>query len=541
VATDADAWHDLGRQDEDGLPTPEVDAGFVELEPVDYADERGTHRTRRARLFYSLFPSRDDAKERPVFVFFNGGPGASTTGLLHAFGTGPTTVNDVSLGGEVVSNGDSFTELGSLLYIDSRNAGFSYNVAEDPTWEGERLEGVSAESFNEWVDAADFVRVLLRVLYRHAALRNNRVILVGESYGAYRATFMLEYLFAPQRLDFDAEPNPLLPYRDPALAAELRAHYAAVFPGVSFTAVEAAIAGHQFGARVFIQPAYGLARAIPAYPEQAYLTDCTAGAPMARAALLRDEPCPLSPASYDENHLAKPRGWFRAMKSAGVDSMMTPSGFEQRFGLHPSEVLGLTGEDRRGAFRFGELPVVIEAPPEPTDVPADILEELADDQTAVRESEAWQQALGALEAWDRHFLPSIPHGFRTEQERLVTSLHLFLKQAPWVRTLVTDAAFDVSFPSRDVVGSVEDLRSSGALDVTARYSEAIEEGEERPGWLELGYGPDLAVPEERRHVRIRMPRYDLSSHVVTMTEGSELMQDVRDFLFSPPDAASSTD
>jgi hypothetical protein len=211
--------------DESELPVPVQQVGFIELEPARYTaplegpEEMRSHRT---RLFYSFIPAEEDAKSKPVFVFFNGGPGF-TSMLLFSFGTGPLTLSADDWAAAPLVNTHSFTKLGNLLYIDARHAGFSYSTTEHPELEEERAAAVAVGSFNTAVDGADFVRVLLRVLRQQPALRNNPVVIVGESYGGTRASVMLSLLL---------EPRENLGYQDASLVAELDAHYEAVFPGV---------------------------------------------------------------------------------------------------------------------------------------------------------------------------------------------------------------------------------------------------------------------------------------------------------------------
>lgn len=504
---------DLSASSEEALPQPATAAAFIDIEAVAYEAALGAQRSQPARLFYSLFPATQDAKERPLFVFFNGGPGYNTSAELHAFGTGPMTVPVAPPRATAVPNPDSFDQLGSLLYIDARNTGFSHLVTDDPSQDAQRLAGVTHASQNPWLDAADFARVILRVLEQNPALRNNRVVLVGESYGATRAALLSSLLFAPQRLE-SAAPDELVPYVDPALSAELQAHYAAVFPEVAFADLTPEVISQQFGAQVLVQPAFGMAASEPYIPDAVY-TDCTPGAPMTRAAELLGTSCPPPFGSFDVNHPAMPDGFMAQVLEAGMQSMLYPAGFELRFQVHPSEVMGLAAAQRPGAFRFGQLSRA--------------------QSRALLESPEWNAQLGELPEWDRYFLQTFPEsgGFNGDLELLRVGFRLFLRQLPWIKTLITDGFFDLDVPSRDLLRVLEEWRGQG-LDLSASYDGAVRSTELRPGWLQFEYGPGIEVPDARRRPLVRMPLYLNSAHMITVNEGAELMHDVRDFFFSTP-------
>src|SRR6185436_13524340 len=180
--------------------------------------------------------------------------------------------------------------------------------------------------------------------------RNNRVVLVGESYGGSRAALMSALLFSPQSLA-GGVPDPLVPYTDPALAAELVAHFALVFPNVGLDHLDASVVSRQFGAQVLIQPGFGLISSKIRDPFAA-LADCSAGSPMSRVAEARGASCPLPQGQYDFDLLEQPYGFSDAAFSAAVASMLEPAGFERRFLVSPLAVAGLPSEQRSGAFRF---------------------------------------------------------------------------------------------------------------------------------------------------------------------------------------------
>jgi hypothetical protein len=496
---------------------PVATSGFVDLEAIDHAEWGEARRSSPARLFYSFFPADREAKERPLFVFFNGGPGYSTTGLLHAFGTGPTTLPGDVPSADIGRNPASFTQLGNLLYIDARGTGFSYGLAEDPSDQSQRELGLGAASMALRFDAADFVRVVLRLLERQPALRNNRVVWVGESYGATRAAWMTAYLWHPQQLLAGGEASEW-GYTDQALAWEIEAHYAAVFPEYAFDQIGPAVAARQFGARVLIQPAYAYAVEPPVAPRDTDL-DCSDGSPMRRAAEARGAACPLAFGTFDPEMFIKEMGWSEAVAGAARESMLDPVAFEQRFAVAPSRVIGLAARERTGAFRVA--------------YPSQLVRETPD---VLAEPRVWTDALGVLPEWDQYFIDNILWTTRASPDVLPLGFRLFLEQAPWIQTLITDAFWDASLPSRAIVDVVDQMATTSGLDVTARYDATPHDAEPRPGWLTLNYGASFALADRQREVRVRMPHYADSPHTVTVTQGGELLEDVTAF-FYPSSAA----
>lgn len=192
-----------------------ADAGFLEI---------GT-----SRLFYSFHPADDCQLSRPVAVLFNGGPGSSTAPLM-TLNTGPFTLASYDgTDAGLLANPHSWTRFANILYIDARLTGFSYDLAPLGGW------------YTWSADTSLFVRALLQFLETHPALRANRVVLVGESYGGARATRMLHAL-----LDYRAS-------TDRTLAAAIQAHFDAVF-GASGQLVTPDVIARQFGHQVLIQP-----------------------------------------------------------------------------------------------------------------------------------------------------------------------------------------------------------------------------------------------------------------------------------------------
>lgn len=156
-------------------------------------------------------------------MVFNGGPVVASS-LLRSFGTGKKTLDAEDFSAPSADNPVSLTSLANVLYIDCRGAGYSYSLLPDPSSEDARRNVTNSQSVNEAFDAADFVRVVLRVLALEPALKNNPVVLVGESYGGIRAPLMLYLLLNAPKL---GDTN--FGYQDAELRAEAVAHASDVF------------------------------------------------------------------------------------------------------------------------------------------------------------------------------------------------------------------------------------------------------------------------------------------------------------------------
>ena len=181
---------------------PGDEAGFVELAPrqVSIAD-RAVPLAATSKIFYNFRTADSEAEDKPLIVLFNG----FASDVVRAFGTGPTTV---AAGGGVEKNPNSLTRFANLLYIEPRQAGFSYDVVEGtaPT-----AEECSQDVFSEYVDAADVLLATLRFLKGHPSLRGP-VYWMGESYAGVRITWIVAYVRGAWAL---------APYQDDALSAAL--------------------------------------------------------------------------------------------------------------------------------------------------------------------------------------------------------------------------------------------------------------------------------------------------------------------------------
>jgi hypothetical protein len=484
------------------------EAGFHELEPVKFlVGEGGKAQARTSsstRLFYSFRPA-DPGVEGPLFVLFNGGPGSST-GTLMAFGTGPMWLTP-----EPAPNPGAWTTLGDLLYIDARGTGLSYNLADDPSDPQVRSDSFGINNYNSYLDAADFVRVVLRFLLAHPQLMDREVVLVGESYGGVRATIMLALLLS--FADYETDGPGL--YDDPALVAEIEAFLAVRDPGV-LDWTPTAIAG-VFPRQILIQPSLGdLQRGVageqldlPGSPvfqlaDELGLTfipcsqkgpDCL---PWANAVQFVE-----STASRSRYDLQAPSVWLAnlfAAKKAGLSQLPF---LEAILGVAPASVPLLPAAERTGAFRVSA----------PNSYPAD-----SGDITE----------LGALEPWDRYYIPFLAEANNAMRSALADNVGigagdshygaLFLHNLAHVDTFITAAQRDIAIYAPSIPPTL------------ALYDELVAGVETVPGEIRVQYVaapfPDEPDPGLRK---IRFPEFD-ASHAVGLDQPVALRDAVATWL-----------
>jgi len=480
--------------DESELPEPTNDVGFIEIEPHTYDDvilnSKGVKST-RTRLFYRLLVADSDAKSKPVFVFFNGGPGY-TSMLLLSFGTGRLTLNADAPNDAPIANPSSFTALGSVLYIDARHCGFSYGVADDPSDSVERAAAFDQASFNPSVDAADFIRSLLRVLKKQPALVNNQVVLVGESYGGTRANLMLELLLH--------QPNSF--YTDLELTSEIAAHYQDVFVGIPPNEFSSELFAKQFGWQVLIQPlAVGAVQSKEVSLRRKAIE-------MKMATALGIDGATLTANCL--NNRSKTQAWCDAIDPAFVRSLLDPDSFTHWMGVAPEDVDALAASRRTGGFRFAST-----TPP-------------------VAEPAAWIARVGQVPAWDRYFNlytgEHIPSGFDLLFGTAVYG-YAFARSVRAANTLITNAAFDANLPEEVLVPSlrkfIEQYPGFAGTLSGADYAGTDPDAPSERIRLSFHASAELGPAAERI---VYFPSYASSGHMVTVTEPAKFRSDVSVFL-----------
>ena len=490
-------------------PPLQPEAGFIEIESVDFLVGAGAKAQARSssptRIFYSFRPA-DPGVDGPLFVLFNGGPGSSTATLM-AFGTGP-----VHLDPDPVANPGSWTALGDLLYVDARGTGFSYNLADDPSVLDTRSAAFGINNYNSYLDAADFVRVILRFITAHPQLAARPVAIVGESYGGVRATLLLSLLL--RRADHDTD-GPAL-YDDPALVDEIDAFLAARDPDLAWTPAEVAAL---FSRQILIQPALGGEQRVVA----GQLLDLPDSPVFALAA---EVGLPFTPCSeqgpaclpwqnaidYVEDTAARsrydlqaPNTWLNQLFAAKKAALSHIPILEQILGLDPAVIPWLRADQRAGAFRMigvGSYP--------------------ADGGTIT--------SLGELPAWDRYYIPFLAESNNAIRSPLADHvgigpddphiLDLFLKNLTLVDTFITAAARDIAIYAPSIAPTL------------AGRDAIVSNVDTLPGELVVHYQP-TAFPEDPepppQSRQIRFPAFD-ASHSVALDQPVALRDAVGEWL-----------
>lgn len=497
-----------------GAPTeapPPGEAGFIDLDPYFFngGPELDGLTTSSARVFYAFIEADSTPDERPIFVFTGGAPnlsagglipGPSTTGLFSAFGVSRATLNGDDPAASPAQNDSSWTDMGNLLFIDSRQAGFSYATLDDPSDDGARGIEYASDNFNAFVDAADFVRTLLLFLSDHPALADNPIVLVGQGYAGVRSNLALAYLLYPERLFEDAGWN----YSDEDLADLVLSHHARNFPGEP--TISAELAATQFGWQVQLQPKIG--------GDQVGISEelwCQPDTPEYVAAEELDETCP--PPSRDPLHLGKPVGWAQTLRQASDAALLSPEGFSALLFTGAHTIAGLPASERDGAYRLGSMLAVEDAFP------------LAPSE--------WSDVLGALPAHDRYYLDDVEQliaGNANFSDGNDLACMMLIETAQYVATFVTNAKLDGRIRTEALAATIVDCATLAAPSIidAVGVDPGPRDGVDRPGWLIVTYNEEAAIGTTTK--TIRWPSYENAGHLVNVSAPAELKQDVREFL-----------
>jgi len=446
---------------------PEVEAGFLEAPPQPGAAEH------RGRLFYSFHPAEASPEKAPLLVFFNGGPGAATTGGLLPFGTGPFTLQTSMVKGDApIENVDKMSRFAHLLYIDARQTGFSYGLP------GEGGHGCVAPS-TPTLDAADFVFALLDFLDERPALAGTRVVLVGESYGGTRAPTMLHLM---QHYGDVAAPGSVLP--DPAtvpgLVDRIQKHFDLLRPELAGERLSPEEVASQFGHQILIQPNIAGEMQFdfetPRMQADPVLAGYINGSPQG---VVNNYDVRMT---WDEQN---------RLDEMVMYSALDPESFESLVGVAPEEVKGLDAAERVGAFR----------PEQQVPLPAD----------ATAEMEA---RMGKLAPPDYYWTGFVqPCGWWLGD---VGTASAFISGLRQTRTFVTRARYDAVVYSP----ALPDFLSLANVQVS--LDDQPMAGVERPGWIHVQF-------ETGEESVIRFPPYE-AGHEVAMTQAHALSEDVESWL-----------
>lgn len=462
-------------------------SGFIDIEPISYVRHNVPDVSSSARLFYSFQPADSDPHLAPTFVFFNGGPGYATTMGLLARGTAPMTIGTPEDSSALVANPWSWTQLGNLLYIDTRQAGYSYSTLPDPSDVGAREFENRASNFNDYLDAADLVRVMLRVLAATPGVQENPVVLVGESFGGVRATLMLEFLLEHDNLRGGTW------YNDPTLADEVADHYAAI--GASYGDPR-----DQFAAQVLIQPFIAHTQ----FPDQAEIA-CLPGSKEVAVANSIGVSCQQLRDVRDAYNIDEVEGWSYWLDTVAAEHLTRVESLQSLLGVDPRGIVGLSAAERSGAFRFSYSEIT------------------------ATQSEFFDE-FGVLNPWDAYHVTFNQAQFNGDIYDNPYPCVYFARVLARVATFVTDADADLVVDTPALPTTMmkcQQLLGANAFvdDIVATKEPMAEEA--RPGHWTITYNANS--PQGAGERKVRWPTY-VAGHMVAVSQPQQLFEDVRDFL-----------
>jgi len=536
------------------------EAGFCHLEEIDFYFHTNSYfnrlslRSSQARIWRVFQPADIDSASKPLFVFYNGGPGGATSAGLFSANTGLNAVFvDPQTGqGSVIANPHSWTRIGNLLHVDSRTAGFSYSLMENPQDDALRHAEWDAQNYNAFIDGADFVRVVLRFLADHPSIQNNPVVMVVESYGGIRSLVMLHLL-----LFYQDYANGKAIFQDPALVQEIQDHYNTIFPEYTGQTVPPSVIARQFSHQVLIQPAitryYQTLVAVEMLEAQGSILDQLAeetGVPYIRykdQPWARENPSPYNIRNniYDYIDLigrdpyiySKPAGFFNGFFDAAADTLTHYDKLNQMTGVDTAEISELHASARQQAYKIKFLEdyatlmsysALLGPAPNVDEIQSFLFPCAEDDMIPV---------FGTLQPWDRYFL-DLNHDVSTAfalNRTIMESydIHyrysdrygeMFLDNVAFVETFITNAAYDIVV----FCPSLPDALSYHTSKLNRSTHDVVGPRQaERPGQILLDYRPG-SVPNSNVTTRtIRFPLYTNSGHAVPMTEPGEILDDVK--------------
>jgi len=521
---------DIETKDEDNEPVDEdipvlpveFESGFIEIEPVNYTLDTRAQTSARARMWYNFQPADESAHEKPLFVFFNGGPGAATA-LLFTYNTSKMTADQKYSELDVVENEFNWNQIGNLLYIDARMTGFSYGMTGNPSSQNERSSYFRTNNFNVFIDAADFIRVILRFLARHPDIQQNKVILVGESYGGTRATAMLNILLNVR--DY-ADNNRV--FHDKALFDEIDAHFMKINPEIS-ALPHKEIIKQQFAGQILVQP---LVAGEEQFTASGKLLEMD-GSPIYEVENetgVDYKPCSnsycephnnalqyLQKANRDMYSYRRPYNWLFDYTATGSEKMVELDLFEKLIKNDPREIEWLYSGNRSEAFRYSGLNYFKGLDFDMSRVPDSIKTEIEYRKTGMKTlaSGDLEQVFGILQSWDDYFIDlhyDVTQIFYNATTTPYSSIngYMFLENIRDVKTFITQSEEDIIIYAPGIPESLKDFSGVNSVETeaekfTVKFSDNV-------------------------NAEVIFPFYPESSHSVSVNQPEMFLNDVKEWL-----------
>lgn len=545
--------------DNDDDEVLKMEAGYFVIEPVDFTLRNGDleddFTSAETRIWYEFQPAFESPKNKPLVLLFNGGPGCATH-FLFGFGTATWVVAPNAP--DLFENPYSWRQFANLLYVDARGTGFSYGMVANPENESTRIAEFDTKNYNVYLDAGDFIRVLLRFLKAHPSIQENPVVIAGESYGGTRSIAILNLLL--RYFEYGGADEA---YQDVSLVDEIQEHFNAVFPDKAGLIIPPETIVSQFGRQILIEPlitgnnqftlsgeAFEEAGSIIYQIADETDTTYVPCDPM-------DENCdPFNNAldfltnTADRDYYVYPEeaNWTFEQGYLAVDQLTTLVGLSKMTQTDPTNVAYLYSTERDLAYRLGE----IDSKDGSSDIYSNsrwqrlppfarfsLLQCLKNERKTKQATDGeLPDTFGALNPWDTYHIDcsfDIEDGFYSEtaEDYGIDPVNdgfgeLFLYNLMYVKTFITHAALDLIIYAPVIPDSI--ALYDQYVEQVATIDSAVN-GEERPGWIEVTYKDgafgEIAGNETRM---IRFPTYNESGHTVELNQPDELFEDVRDWL-----------
>ena len=507
----------------------DFESGFIALESVDYILKNYDYNTTgKAMMWYNFQPANENPEEKPLFVFYNGGPG-SASAIVFLYNTAQRTADQAFSEDSFAENASSWTQLGNLLYVDARQTGFSYGILDDPSDSLARSGYFGTSNFNVFVDAADFIRVILRFMKSHPAIKSNPVILAGESYGGTRSTAILNVLL--NVADY-AEKN--RQFYDEALFNEIADHFKEIDPSVDGMPSKDVVA-KQFGRQILIQPLVAGQEQFDAEGElleaegsPLYTIEEETGFTFNKCG--SNNNCSkhnnalyyVQRAGRDYYSYRRPYNWLFDYTDVGTAKMLQMPMFAEFILNDPTKINELYAENRTGAFRYGSSggylknSIEISAFKNLPELEKIIIEACIKQRNARPLSSGnFESIFGDLNSYDEYFVAlnyEINSTFYSAAIDPYDTINgeMFLENIKTVKTFITQAEEDIIIYSKGIPESLKSFEGvSGVTLEDNSFTVSFSDGQS---------------------VEVTFPFYPESSHSVPVNQPEKLFNDVKKWL-----------
>jgi hypothetical protein len=536
-------------------------SGFYEIEPFSFSFQKAglptlNYTSSKARIMHYFFPADSKPESKPLFVFFNGGPGCATCTGLFSLNTAPYSLDKTRTSGvDWISNPYSFTQFGNLLYIDAPNTGFSYNTVSNASDVDVRTAEFDVQNFNMYTDAAQFIRVLLRFLSDNPSIMKNEVIITGESYGGVRSQLILNMLLFSSRYSDGSRV-----YRDAALAGEIQNHFRKVFPEYAGSAITPETAALQFGKQILIEPLItGYQMTIDG---EMFEKSGSVIYQIAEDTGTTYEPCSFPDCNPEDNALefvgstakreiyqySKPAGFIDEITACNHSRLDMVSVLSTITGIDVASMPYLAPFFRQDAYRFiqsgsKDADLLIKSPTFgklPPQVRRMIKQKarlyaLGEENILPESGDTLESVFGLLNPWDGYIVDCNERVYSTFYDNSAIDAgysidpqsssggNYFLQNLALVRTFITDCDLDLVIYAPAIPDSLKKY--------SAIVNDVIWNAETDDGYIDIYYKAgsleDVSTPYKRT---IYFPRYHDSGHMVSLGQPEKFFDDVKRWL-----------